>query len=113
MAALGSTVTERISMLPLTHNADSFAYRPERLPEAFSRSNESWGWLLDPLLRARTALQSDAAIGALDAALAVQGAGLARVQGHRQHEHRRDRRARRYPGAQAEGRALRGVLVRR
>lgn len=64
-------------MLPLTHNADSFAYRPERLPEGFCHGNESWGWLLDPAWRARTALQSDAAIGALDAALAVQGAGLA------------------------------------
>ena len=47
--SLGSTVTERISMLPLTHNADSFAYRPERLPDGFSHGNESWGWLLDPL----------------------------------------------------------------
>ena len=61
---LGSTPSDYISMLPLTHNADSFAYRPERLPEAFSRSNESWGWLLDPAWSARTALQSDAAIGA-------------------------------------------------
>lgn len=78
--SLGSTVTERISMLPLTHNADSFAYRPERLPEGFSHGNESWGWLLDPAWRARTALQSDAAIGALDAALAVQGAGLAQFK---------------------------------
>ncbi|AZF25251.1 PotD/PotF family extracellular solute-binding protein [Pseudomonas sp. R2-60-08W] len=78
--SLGSSVTERISMLPLTHNADSFAYRPERLPEGFCHGNESWGWLLDPAWRARTALQSDAAIGALDAALAVQGAGLAQFR---------------------------------
>ncbi|EPN02557.1 hypothetical protein A259_25350, partial [Pseudomonas syringae pv. actinidiae ICMP 19070] len=76
-SSLGSTVTERISMLPLTHNADSFAYRPERLPEGLSPANESWGWLLDSAWGGRIALQSDAAIGALDAALAVQGAGLA------------------------------------
>ncbi|EPN61728.1 hypothetical protein A245_14300, partial [Pseudomonas syringae pv. actinidiae ICMP 19096] len=75
--SLGSTVTERISMLPLTHNADSFAYRPERLPEGLSPADESWGWLLDSAWGGRIALQSDAAIGALDAALAVQGAGLA------------------------------------
>ncbi|MCE4053329.1 ABC transporter substrate-binding protein [Pseudomonas sp. Au-Pse12] len=74
--SLGSTVSERISMLPLTHNADSFAYRPERLPAGFSSANESWGWLLEPAWSGRIALQSDAAIGALDAALAVQGCGL-------------------------------------
>lgn len=75
--SLGSTVSDYISMLPLTHNADSFAYRPERLPAGFSRDNESWGWLLDPAWSGRTALQSDAAIGAIDAALAIQGMGLA------------------------------------
>ncbi|HEY0287700.1 MAG TPA: extracellular solute-binding protein [Pseudomonas sp.] len=75
--SLGSAVSERISMLPLTHNADSFAYRPERLPEGLNSENESWGWLLDPAWGGRIALQSDAAIGALDAALAVQGARLA------------------------------------
>ncbi|PHX41923.1 signal peptide prediction, partial [Pseudomonas sp. NZIPFR-PS5] len=75
--SLGSSVSERISMLPLTHNADSFAYRPERLPPGFSSADESWGWLVDPAWCGRVALQSDAAIGALDAALAVQGAGLA------------------------------------
>ncbi|WP_122431824.1 ABC transporter substrate-binding protein [Pseudomonas viridiflava] len=78
--SLGSAVTERISMLPLTHNADSFAYRPERLPDSLSPSDESWGWLLDPVWSGRIALQSDAAIGALDAALAVQGAGLAQFK---------------------------------
>lgn len=78
--SLGSAVSERISMLPLTHNADSFAYRPERLPAGFSSADESWGWLVDPAWCGRVALQSDAAIGALDAALAVQGAGLAQFR---------------------------------
>lgn len=75
--SLGSTPTERISMLPLTHNADSFAYRPEYLPSGLSGKAESWSWLLDPAWAGHIALQSDAAIGALDAALAVQAAGLA------------------------------------
>ncbi len=65
-----------ISMLPLSHNADSFAYRPERLPSALTDQPESWGWLLDHGWCGHVALQSDAAIGALDAAMAVQGSGL-------------------------------------
>jgi putative spermidine/putrescine transport system substrate-binding protein len=37
---------------------------------------ESWAWLLAPELSGRVALQADAAIGAIDAALAVEAAGL-------------------------------------
>lgn len=75
--SLGSTPTGSISMLPLTHNADSFAYRPEHLPKALAGQPESWAWLLDERWCGHVALQSDAAIGALDAALAVQASGLA------------------------------------
>jgi len=75
--SLGSAVSERISMLPLTHNADSFAYRPERLPAGFSSADESCGWLVDPAWCGRVALQSDAAIGAQEAARDVRGAGRA------------------------------------
>lgn len=65
-----------ISMLPLTHNADSFAWRPDQLPAGLSHEEESWSWLLHPAFCGQAALQDDAAIGALDAVLAVQGAGL-------------------------------------
>lgn len=75
---LGSRPGEFISMLPLTHNADSFAYRPERLPAGLAGAEESWSWLVDEQWCGRIALQSDASIGALDAALAVQAAGLVR-----------------------------------
>ena len=78
--SLANRPTELISMLPLTHNADSFAYRPERLPTGLSSENESWAWLLDEKWCGRIALQSDASIGALDAALAVQAAGLAQFE---------------------------------
>lgn len=74
---LSSRPSDFISMLPLTHNADSFAYRPERLPAGLNRADESWAWLLDERWCGRIALQSDASIGALDAALAVQAAGQA------------------------------------
>jgi len=75
--SLGGQPSERISMLPLTHNADSFAYRPESLPAALAGQQESWAWLIDEGWCGHSALQSDAAIGALDAALAIQAAGLA------------------------------------
>ncbi|MBW5414522.1 PotD/PotF family extracellular solute-binding protein [Pseudomonas sp. MAG002Y] len=77
---LGGQPTERISMLPLTHNADSFAYRPERLPDTLAATEESWSWLINEGWCGHIALQSDAAIGALDAALALQAAGLARFE---------------------------------
>lgn len=75
--SLANRPTNFISMLPLTHNADSFAYRPDLLPQGFSAEKESWSWLVDPKWCGHVALQSDAAIGALDAALAVQAMGLA------------------------------------
>lgn len=79
-ASLGSHPSELISMLPLTHNADSFAYRPERPPTSLAGQEESWSWLLDEGWCGHIALQSDAAIGALDAAMAVQAKGLAHFE---------------------------------
>ncbi|WP_028696726.1 ABC transporter substrate-binding protein [Pseudomonas cremoricolorata] len=78
--SLGERPSHFISMLPLTHNADSFAYRPDLLPPGFSCEEESWSWLVDPAWCGHAALQSDAAIGALDAALAVQAKGLAHFE---------------------------------
>lgn len=73
--SLGATPGARISMLPLTHNADSFIYLPAAVPQLFGHSEESWSWLVAPACSGRSALQADAAIGALDAALALQAAG--------------------------------------
>ncbi|WP_027348646.1 ABC transporter substrate-binding protein [Halotalea alkalilenta] len=75
---LGSQPSSLISMLPLTHNADSFAYRPECLPLSLRQSEESWAWLVDEDWCGHIALQSDAAIGALDVALALQASGCLR-----------------------------------
>ncbi|MDS0859605.1 ABC transporter substrate-binding protein [Burkholderia pseudomultivorans] len=76
--SLGRTVSNRISMLPLTHNADSFAYLADALPDRLIEQGESWAWLLAPELAGRVALQADPAIGAIDAALAVEASGLMR-----------------------------------
>ena len=72
--ALGDTPTGRISMLPTTHNFDSFAYRsdaPEHRPPV-----ASWAALLDERWNGRAALVDEPAIGIFDAALAAQAAGL-------------------------------------
>jgi putative spermidine/putrescine transport system substrate-binding protein len=74
--SLGRTASNRISMLPLTHNADSFAYLADALPARLLEQGESWSWLLAPELAGRVALQADPAIGAIDAALAVKASGL-------------------------------------
>ncbi len=74
---LSNQPSDRISMLPLTHNADSFAYHIDRLPDALQGEEESWKWLLDPAFTGAVALQKDAAMGGIDAALAMQGAGMA------------------------------------
>lgn len=69
---VGSTPSARIAMLPLTHNVDSFVYLPAAIPALFGQAQESWSWLVSPACQGRAALQADAAIGALDAALALQ-----------------------------------------
>ncbi|ASW04322.1 ABC transporter substrate-binding protein [Paraburkholderia aromaticivorans] len=74
--SLGRKVSGRVSMLPLTHNADSFVYLEDALPATLVEGGESWAWLLAPQLAGRVALQADAAIGAIDAALAVEASGL-------------------------------------
>jgi putative spermidine/putrescine transport system substrate-binding protein len=74
--SLARKPSQRISMLPLTHNADSFVYLDDTLPTSLTEQGESWSWLLAPELAGRVALQADAAIGAIDAALAVEASGL-------------------------------------
>ncbi|WP_106477925.1 ABC transporter substrate-binding protein [Phytohalomonas tamaricis] len=72
---LGARPTEAITMLPLTHNVDSFVYRADGLPPGVSAEEESWGWLLDDRFAGKVALQRDATIGAIDAALAAAAQG--------------------------------------
>jgi putative spermidine/putrescine transport system substrate-binding protein len=78
--SLSREPSDRISMLPLTHNADSFVYLEDALPPSLRAGEESWAWLLAPELAGRVALQADPAIGAIDAALAVEASGLMRFE---------------------------------
>ncbi|WP_224418003.1 MULTISPECIES: extracellular solute-binding protein [unclassified Modicisalibacter] len=72
----GSRPSGHITMLPVSHNVDSFGYRLDMLPDGLSRDQESWAWLLDKRWRGMVSLQNDSAIGAIDAALAAKAAGL-------------------------------------
>jgi putative spermidine/putrescine transport system substrate-binding protein len=71
---LGDTPTRYVSMLPTTHNFDSYAYRTDMIdgPEDV----DSWAALLDGKWSGRAALVDEPAIGIFDAALAAQAAGL-------------------------------------
>ncbi|ENW76971.1 TPA: extracellular solute-binding protein [Acinetobacter baumannii] len=77
---LGSNETNLITMLPLTHNVDSFVYFPNLLPENLKSTDESWSWLLDENWKGSVAVQNDAAIGGLDLAMAVQSSGKLNFQ---------------------------------
>ncbi|MEX3007659.1 PotD/PotF family extracellular solute-binding protein [Hoeflea sp. TYP-13] len=65
--SLGASQSDRISMVPTVHNADSFAVVGDHANEI-----NSWGSLLDPEWSGKVILQRDAAIGCLDMLLALQ-----------------------------------------
>jgi putative spermidine/putrescine transport system substrate-binding protein len=73
--ALGAKSSRWISMLPTTHNFDSFAFRPD-IVDGSAEHTASWGALLDERWHGRTALVDEPAIGVFDAALAAQSLGL-------------------------------------
>ncbi len=72
--ALGDAPTGRISMLPTTHNFDSFAYRSDAVEHRPAMA--SWAALLDERWSGRAGVVDEPAIGIFDAALAAQAAGL-------------------------------------
>lgn len=71
---LGERPSSAISMLPTTHNFDSFAYRTDIAGDAVAIN--TWAALLDERWAGRAALVDEPAIGVFDAALAAQAAGL-------------------------------------
>lgn len=76
----GPRPSERITMLPVSHNVDSFGYRLDMLPKGLDVEQESWAWLLDERWRGLVSLQNDSAIGAIDAAMAAQAAGFLHIE---------------------------------
>ncbi|WP_110649021.1 ABC transporter substrate-binding protein [Salinicola peritrichatus] len=73
---LSAAPSDAISMLPLTHNVDSFVYCDEPLPDGLTPEEASWGWLLDERFAGRVALQAEPSIGVLDMALAASAWGM-------------------------------------
>ena len=71
---LGPTPSNHISMLPVIHGVDCFAYLPGARELIGEETRESWGWLLDSRLRGRVALLSDPVLGMIEAALATEAA---------------------------------------
>lgn len=75
---IGPVPSERISMLPTVHNADSFAVAANVIDD--DPAVQTWASLLDERFKGRAALQSDAAIGVIDAILALQASGEIRFE---------------------------------
>jgi putative spermidine/putrescine transport system substrate-binding protein len=63
--------TEFATMLPGVYNADTLGMRPDLI----TRPIESWGELLNPEFKGKTAIQDIPSIGILDAAMALQAIG--------------------------------------
>lgn len=75
--SLGPDETAYIPMLPTVHNVDAFGFHPAIYDHISHDEPHSWAWLLDERLKGRVALISNPTVGAIEAALAAQSAGLA------------------------------------
>jgi putative spermidine/putrescine transport system substrate-binding protein len=67
-----SAPTEWLSLIPTTYNADSLGIRPDLI----SRPIEHWKELLNPEFKGKAALLNIPSIGIMDAAMAIESAGL-------------------------------------
>jgi putative spermidine/putrescine transport system substrate-binding protein len=63
--------TSKLTMSPANHNSDSFGYNEKEIGE-----QDSWAILVDDQLKGRVALINDPEIGLMDAAMAVEAAGV-------------------------------------
>ena len=67
---LGSSQTSLLSAVPTAHNADSFSYDPNLMPDALDAGAESWGWLLNETWRGKVGMNTDPSVGIADMILA-------------------------------------------
>jgi putative spermidine/putrescine transport system substrate-binding protein len=73
---LAARPTRRAAMLPTIHGADTLGYlRPARESLAPGEP-DSWRWLIDERWRGRVAMLRDPTLGMIEAALAIEGAGI-------------------------------------
>jgi putative spermidine/putrescine transport system substrate-binding protein len=69
---LGRKPSNWIAMLPSLHGVDSFAFHADLYKVADPAEPHSWGWLLDPRWKGRTAINADPVLGMIEAALATE-----------------------------------------
>jgi putative spermidine/putrescine transport system substrate-binding protein len=67
------------SMLPTIHGTDSLGYLRALRQQLADGEKDSWGWLLDDRFRGKIAILRDPTLGMIEAALAVEGAGILRL----------------------------------
>jgi putative spermidine/putrescine transport system substrate-binding protein len=73
---LASRPSALASMLPTVHGSDSLGYTLSLREQLRPGEKDSWAWLLDERWRGKAAMIRDPAIGMIEAALAMEGAGL-------------------------------------
>ncbi|HXE23657.1 MAG TPA: extracellular solute-binding protein [Roseiarcus sp.] len=73
---LASRPSALASTAPTIHGADSLGYAPSLRQQLRPDEKDSWAWLLDERWRGKVGMIRDPAIGMIEAALAVEGAGI-------------------------------------
>jgi len=73
---LAARRTDLAAMLPTIHGADSLGYLRSLREQLSSGEADSWRWLIDERWRGKVAMLRDPTLGMIEAALAVEGAGI-------------------------------------
>jgi putative spermidine/putrescine transport system substrate-binding protein len=74
--SLASLRTSRAAMLPTIHGADSLGYLKTVREQLAPGEPDSWRWLLNERWRGKVAMLRDPTLGMIEAALAIEGAGV-------------------------------------
>jgi putative spermidine/putrescine transport system substrate-binding protein len=75
---LDAAPTASASMMPTIYGMDSLGYLRDIRSQLRPNEPDSWAWLLDERWRGKVAMLRDPTLGMIEAALAVEGAGLVR-----------------------------------
>jgi|SRR5579872_2458669 len=73
---LASSPTRLASMLPTIHGTDSLGYLKNLREQLRPGERDSWAWLIDDRWRGKVAMLRDPTLGMIEAALAMEGAGI-------------------------------------
>ena len=75
---LAARRTGSAAMLPTIHGADSLGFLSVLREQLAPGEPDSWGWLIDERWRGKVAMLRDPTLGMIEAALAIEGAGVLR-----------------------------------